>query len=394
MSMATIGATPAGGNNRLALSDVDGAGRDLFVSWCEAAGCRIRVDSMGNIFARRGGSNPQASPVLIGSHLDTQPTGGRFDGVYGVLAGLEVVRRLNDLDIVTSHPIDVVCWTNEEGVRFAPAMIGSGVWAGEFEEGWAHAITDKEGVTIGQALAQIGYDGAEAAHWFPTRASFEIHIEQGPILEQERKTIGVVTGVQGMRWYDISIHGEPCHAGPTPMAGRRDPFRALSTIIDRIYGLAEEHAPWGRVTFGDVRAEPGSRNTVPALVCLALDIRHPEIDVLSQMDVAVRSIVAEVCSGLDLDAQIADQWNSPPAVFAEELVAEVAAAAQALDLPTMRIISGAGHDSVYVSKVADAAMIFVPCKDGLSHNEAESATPEDLAAGCSVLLGAVLAVAG
>jgi N-carbamoyl-L-amino-acid hydrolase len=394
MTMAEIGATDKGGCNRQALTDEDKIGRDLFVSWCRKAGCSIRIDQMGNIFARLAGRDDTLAPVITGSHLDTQPTGGKFDGVYGVLAGLEVLRTLNDGDVVTEAPLEVVVWTNEEGARFSPAMIGSGVWAGQFDLQASHGIADRQGNTIGDELARIGYLGDETAASFPIKAAFEVHIEQGPILEQEGLQIGVISGVQGMRWYDLTIEGQPCHAGPTPMEVRRDPFQGISKIIQQLYALAEQHGPWARATFGDIKAEPGARNTVPERVVLAVDLRHPQQETLDLMDASFRTMVQETCAELKLEGSIRDEWNSPAVKFDDNCISSVRDATDMLGYPSMEMFSGAGHDSVYVSTVAPTSMIFVPCEGGLSHNEAENATLEDLEAGCNVLLHSMLDRAG
>ena len=276
MEMAEIGKTPRGGCNRQALTPEDRLGRDLFVSWCEAAGCAVTIDTMGNVFARRPGADDSLPPVIAGSHLDTQPTGGKFDGVYGVLAGLEVIRTLNDHGVETRHPLEVVSWTNEEGARFPPAMLGSGVWAGTFDLEYGHNRTDKEGKTIKDELERIGYLGAAPCRARPLRAAFEVHIEQGPILEHEGLTIGIVNGVQAIGWYDLIIGGVPCHAGTTPMEVRRDPFMALHGILDKLYQVADDFKPLARITFGDIRAEPGARNTVPERVVVTVDLRHPD----------------------------------------------------------------------------------------------------------------------
>lgn len=394
MAMAEIGATAKGGCNRQALTDEDKQGRDLFVSWCTKAGCTIRVDQMGNIFARRAGKNNDIPPVIAGSHLDTQPTGGKFDGVYGVLSGLEVIRSLNDAGIETDSPIEAVCWTNEEGARFSPAMIGSGVWAGEFDLDYAHSRSNKEGRSIVEELKRIGYIGNEDCKATNITAAFEVHIEQGPILENEKLQIGVLTGVQGMRWYDLIIEGQPCHAGPTPMEVRRDPFMGLHRILAGLYKLAEAYAPWARVTFGDIKAEPGSRNTVPEKLTVAVDMRHPDQKVLEAMDKAMREIVKHECDSLKLGGMIKDEWISPPIKFDNKCVNAVQQAVDLLGYSHMQMVSGAGHDSVYVSRVAPTSMIFVPCEKGLSHNEAENARLEDLEAGCNVLLHAMLDQAG
>jgi len=393
MEMGQIGATENGGCNRQALTGTDKIGRDLFINWCKSAGCIVQWDEIGNVFARRPGRNNDLPPVITGSHLDTQPTGGKFDGVYGVLAGLEVIESLNDHGIETEAPVEVAVWTNEEGARFSPAMLGSGVFSGVIELSQALAIKDKEGITVAAALDRIGYNGPLKARPKPIKAAFEAHIEQGPILENEQKQIGVVTGVQGMRWYDLTIEGQPVHAGPTPMEVRRDPFRGLTAIIDQLYALTETFGPWFRVTFGDIKAEPGSRNTVPEKLIIAVDLRHPEQEKLDQIDATFRQIADQVCTELQLKHHIRDEWHSPAVAFDKECVEAVSNATHDLGYSNMSMFSGAGHDSVQISKVAPTSMIFVPCEKGISHNEAENATPEDLAAGCNVLLNAIIAMA-
>jgi N-carbamoyl-L-amino-acid hydrolase len=393
MDMARIGATPAGGCNRQALTDEDRQGRQLFESWCKAASCCIEHDEMGNIFARRAGKEPGRPPILIGSHLDTQPTGGKFDGVYGVLAGLEVVESLNDWSVSTTHPIDIVVWTNEEGARFSPAMIGSGVFVGEFELEYGLSRRAKDGATIGEELQRIGYAGYRPCRRYPIKAAFEAHIEQGPILEDEGVQIGIVTGVQGMRWYDVELRGEPVHAGPTPMISRRDPVRAMHAIVAGLYRLAEQTGTAARVTFGDIRFEPGSRNTVPAKIVLTLDLRHPEEEILSEMECVLNEIVAAESTSANVEGAVRKEWASEAIQFDDGCIQAVADSASALDYPAIRIVSGAGHDSVYLSKISPTAMIFVPCRHGVSHNEHESAKKEDLAAGCDVLLNAAFRMA-
>jgi len=391
MTMAKIGATKNGGCNRQALTELDRQGRDLFVSWCMDAGCTVEFDQMGNIFARRAGDDEDAPIVMAGSHLDTQPTGGKFDGVYGVLSGLEVIRTLNDHNISTTNPIAVISWTNEEGARFSPAMVGSGVWAGEFGIDYGHSRVDKAGITLKEALVDIGYLGElPAACNQPVKAAFELHIEQGPILENEDQQIGIVSGVQGMNWYDITIIGEACHAGPSPMEIRKDPFMALAPVIDRLYGLAKENAPWSRVTFGDISANPGSRNTVPESVTITMDLRHPDQSVLDDIDQQMRTIVAEECAKKGLEYVIHDEWKSPAVVFNEACVEAVTQATELLGYSAKNMVSGAGHDSVYVSRVAPTSMIFVPCDNGISHNEAENISSSQAVEGCNVLLHAML----
>ncbi|AWF79920.1 Zn-dependent hydrolase [Microbulbifer sp. A4B17] len=390
MEIAEIGATPAGGCNRQALTDEDGEGRDLFVRWCRDIGCEVRVDRMGNIFARRPGADNSLPAVVTGSHLDTQPTGGKFDGVYGVLAGLEVLRTLEDQSIRTKAPLEVVVWTNEEGARFSPAMVGSGVWAGEFSLEYGHSRADKSGITIGEELERIGYLGTEPAQPRAIKASFEAHIEQGPILEKQDQVIGVVTGVQGIRWYDVTFYGMPCHAGPTPMEDRRDPVQAMSILCERLYRETREYSGDARMTCGDLKAAPGSRNTVPEEVVLALDLRHPLPEGLNHLHESLYKAAEKVQEETGTRIDIREEWYSPPVAFDKHCINAVSSAVQTLGYSNRKMVSGAGHDSVYVSRVAPASMIFVPCEGGLSHNEAESAEPDHLEAGCNVLLHAML----
>lgn len=393
MQMAEIGATPRGGCNRQALTDLDRQGRDLFCDWARDAGCTVRVDQMGNLFIHRAGKDESAPVVMTGSHLDTQPTGGKYDGVYGVLAGLEVIRTLNDEGIETQVPVEVAVWTNEEGARFSPAMVGSGVWCGEFSLEYGHGRSDKEGKTIGEELSRIGYLGEVACSPHAVKGCFEVHIEQGPILEEESLQVGVVTGVQGMNWYDLTYTGSPVHAGPTPMSMRRDPFMGIHRLVSRLYEIVGEYAPASRVTFGDIKAIPGARNTVPEQVVLTVDLRHPDQATLDEIDTRFRALAQEIADECNLESDIHEEWRSPAVVFDTDCVAAVDAAVKALGYPHRKMSSGAGHDSVYVSKVVPASMIFIPCKDGISHNEAESAKPEDVEAGCNVLANAMLALA-
>ena len=384
MTMGAIGATPKGGCNRQAMTDEDKAGRELFMRWCKDTNCSFRIDQIGNIFARREGKSSELPPVMIGSHLDTQPTGGKFDGVYGVLSGVEILRTLEENSIETDHPLEVVVWTNEEGARFAPAMMGSGVWSGVFDLEKMYKVTDKNGVSLGSELKRLGYKGNVPAESGSIKAAFEVHIEQGPILESEGKQIGIVTGVQGLRWYDLVIEGEPCHAGPSPMESRRDPFTGLLPILQQCYDLAAQYAPWGRSTFGDIRAEPGSRNTVPEKLFVNIDLRHPDATVLDRMDEVLRASVIKECKSRGLKGLIDELWHMPATIFAEQCVKAVGQATDQLGYSHMEIVSGAGHDSVHIASVAPAAMIFVPCEGGISHNEAENAKPEDLEAGTNV----------
>jgi len=388
MEMARIGATKRGGVSRLALTDLDRQSRELFIQWCEQAGCQVTVDRIGNLFARREGRDPTRPPIVIGSHLDSQPTGGKFDGVYGVLAGLEVIRSLNDREIVTEAPVEVAVWTNEEGARFDPAMLGSGVFAGVFTTDSALETKDVDGISIGDALQEIGFAGPLDVGGREFGAHFEAHIEQGPILEREDLTIGVVTGVQGIRWFDLIVEGNETHAGPTPMELRQDPVPVATRTIDAVFEIAQQHAPDSRATVGVLASEPSSRNTVPSCVRASVDLRHPDAKTLDEMTTQLRAL-AQQQESEGVSIQIKDIWESPPVVFDSSCVEAVRHAAGKLGLSHRDIVSGAGHDSVYIARVAPTAMIFVPCKNGVSHNEEESATPQDLAAGASVLLEVV-----
>ncbi len=390
MEMAKIGATEKGGNCRLALTDLDRQGRDLFVRWCEEAGCTVTVDRMGNIFARRPGRNNDLPPVVAGSHLDTQPTGGKFDGVFGVLAGLEVVRTLNDYNYETDAPVEVAVWTNEEGSRFAPAMVASGVFAGVFDLEYGLARADLDGHTMGDELARIGYAGEAECGGRPFAAFFEAHIEQGPILEAEEKTIGVVGGAQGQRWYEITMTGMEAHAGPTPMPSRRDALVGAARVVQEVNRIGHAHQPHACATVGLMQVRPNSRNVIPGQVFLTVDFRHPDDDVLGRMDAELRAFCDKVAAENRLDCALDQIWYSPPVVFDEGCVGAVRRAAEEAGYAHMDIVSGAGHDACYISRVAPTGMIFVPCENGISHNEEENAKPEDLAAGCTVLLHAML----
>ncbi len=390
MEMAEIGPGIAGGNNRLALTDDDAKGRDLFIEWCKEAGCSIRIDKMGNIFARRAGTDDSLPPIATGSHLDTQPTGGKFDGVFGVLAGLEVIRTLNDHGVETAAPVEAVVWTNEEGSRFAPAMTGSGVFAGVFGLAETHAIADLDGKTMGEELERIGYLGEVDCGDHQIGAFFETHIEQGPILEAEKKTIGVVSGAQGQRWFEVTLTGSESHAGTTPMDRRKDALVGAAALVTEVNRIALAHAPAAVGTVGLLQSSPNSRNTVPGKVFLTVDLRHPDGDILTAMANELRGACEKICKQGGLESDLVEIWHTPPVVFDETCVAAVRSAAETLGLGHMSIVSGAGHDACYISRVAPTGMIFVPCADGLSHNEAESATPEDLAAGANALLYAML----
>jgi len=391
MELAQIGATEKGGVCRLAADDLDGAARRLFIGWCEEAGCAVRIDQIGNIFARRPGRNPDLAPVMAGSHLDTQPTGGKFDGAYGVMAGLEIVRTLNDLGYETEAPIEIVAWTNEEGSRFSPAMVGSGVFAGAFDLAYGLARPDNvSGVELGAELERIGFAGPAPVGGRPVAAYFEAHIEQGPILEAAGLPIGIVTGAQGQRWYEITVTGQEAHAGPTPMPRRRDALVGAARLIDAVNQIGHGHAPNACATVGFVQVSPNSRNTIPGRVFFTVDFRHPQDDVLSAMDRELRAACAAAAATQSLEVAVEEFWYFPPTPFDPELVGRVREAAAAQGYPHQDIISGAGHDAVYMARVAPSAMIFVPCVGGISHNEIEDAKPDDLTAGCAVLLNAVL----
>jgi beta-ureidopropionase / N-carbamoyl-L-amino-acid hydrolase len=394
MTMAKIGATAKGGVNRQTLTDEDRHGRDLFRQWCEAAGLTVTVDRMGSMFARRPGRDESRPPVMLGSHLDSQPTGGKYDGALGVLAALEVIRTLNDRGIETGAPLEVVNWTNEEGVRFAPAMVASGVFAGVFDLDYGLSRTDHDGRTIGEELARIGYAGKAPVGGREIGALFELHIEQGPILEQEDKRIGIVTGGQGARWYDCEVIGAETHAGPAPMESRRDALMHAGRLLEHIYAVALERPPFGRATVGEFRAYPGSRNTVPGRVAFTIDIRHPEGEVLNAMHADLEAAFARANEVTDLDHRLECIWHAPPVAFDPACVEAVRQGAKALGLSALEMVSGAGHDAVYMAQVAPTAMIFVPCKDGISHNEVEYASPEACEDGANVLLHAVLDRAG
>lgn len=393
MEMAKIGPGVAGGNNRQALTDADGEARHLFRRWCEEAGMTVAVDSMGTMFARREGTDPDALPVHVGSHLDTQPTGGKYDGVLGVLAGLELVRSLDDMGVRTRHPIVVTNWTNEEGTRFAPAMVASGVFAGAIDEAWAKDRRDAQGLRFGDELRRIGWEGAEPAGLRRMHAMFEYHIEQGPILEAEGCEIGVVTHGQGLRWIECTLTGKGQHTGSTPMYLRRDAGRALARLIDLAHEIAMRRQPNAVGAIGHIDVHPNSRNIIPEKIVLTVDLRSHLLPVLEEMAAEFLARAPGLCAevGVRFAAAITGQFD-PPA-FDERLVGIVRAAAERLGNSHMDIISGAGHDACWVNRVAPTVMIMCPCVDGLSHNEAEEISPEWAAAGANVLLHAVLEVA-
>ena len=392
--MAEISPGIAGGSNRQAATDGDGQARKLLQAWCEDAGLVMAVDQMGTMFLTRQGTDPDALPVYVGSHLDTQPTGGRYDGVLGVLAALEIARSLDDQDIKTRHPIVVTNWTNEEGTRFAPAMMASGVFAGAFSQDWAYSRTDAQGMTFGDELSRIGWRGEEDVGARDMHAFFELHIEQGPILEAEGKDIGVVTHAQGQRWIECTISGTEAHAGSTPMPNRRDAARGLAALIDLVNRVALDNAPNAVGTIGHIDVYPNSRNVIAGGITCTIDIRSHEVERLDAMVAQLGREAPKTCAslGLEFSSKIVGQYD-PPA-FDPALCQSIRDAADSLGLAHRDIISGAGHDACHITKVAPTAMIFCPCVDGLSHNEAEEITQDWAAAGANVLLHAVLNAAG
>jgi N-carbamoyl-L-amino-acid hydrolase len=390
METARIGGTAKGGICRLTLTDLDRQVRDWFRTQAEALGCAVTVDEVGNMFALKAGRRGDIPPIALGSHLDTQPTGGKFDGVLGVLGGLEAVRTLHDLGYETNAPLLLVNWTNEEGSRFAPAMLGSGVYAGVFDRAYADSRADREGVGFGEALEGIGYRGEARAGSVPFGALFELHIEQGPILEAEEKAIGVVQGVQGMRWYEVEVTGREAHTGSTPMALRKNALIGAARLIERVDAIAHAHAPAAVGTVGLVEVKPNSRNVIPGHVFFSVDFRHPEDSVLDRMERELEDAVPAVAAELGLAAELRKVWDSPAVRFDAACIESVRAGAEKAGLSTRDMVSGAGHDAAYIARVAPTTMIFVPCAGGLSHNEAESTSFEECAAGAQVLLNAVL----
>jgi N-carbamoyl-L-amino-acid hydrolase len=394
MELAQIGATKKGGVCRLTLTDLDKQGRDLVTRWAREAGMTVTIDKIGNGFMRRPGRNNSLPPIMTGSHIDTQPTGGKFDGNYGVLAGIEVVRTLNDHGIETEAPIEVAFWTNEEGSRFVPVMMGSGVFAKAFTLEHAYAATDLEGKSVKGELERIGYIGDQEPGDHPIGAYFETHIEQGPVLEDNDVTIGVVSGVLGIRWFDCTVTGMEAHAGPTPMALRKDALLAATRIMQDVVDAAHRHPPHGRGTVGMVQVFPNSRNVIPGRVKFSIDLRNSTDALVDRMADEVKAFAAQVAQeqGVEVKIEMVSSYNA--IAFHAECVEAVGRAAKKLGYSNMPAVSGAGHDAVYMAKLAPSGMIFIPCKDGISHNEIEDAKPEHITAGCNVLLHAMLERAG
>jgi N-carbamoyl-L-amino-acid hydrolase len=394
MELAKIGATQKGGVCRLTLTDLDRQGRDLVIGWAREAGLSVTIDKIGNVFMRRAGKNNALPPIMTGSHIDTQPTGGKFDGNFGVLAGLEVIRTLNDYDIETEAPVELAFWTNEEGSRFVPVMMGSGVFANIFSLEHAYAATDIEGKTVRDELEKIGYIGTETPGDHPIGAYFESHIEQGPILEDEGITIGVVQAVLGIRWYDCVVTGMEAHAGPTPMALRKDAMQVAAKIMQEVVAIAHRFGPHGRGTVGMVQVFPNSRNVIPGQVKFSIDFRNMTDALVDEMDAAIRAFAkqTEAETGLTIAIQLVSDYPAVP--FHPDCKDAVRRAADKLGYSNMDIVSGAGHDAVYMAGLAPTGMIFIPCKDGISHNEIEDTLPEQVTAGANVLLHAMLERAG
>ncbi len=391
--LAEIGPGVAGGSNRQTVTDDDAKGRALFKRWCEAAGMEMGLDQMGTMFARREGSEPGLDPVYVGSHLDTQPTGGRYDGVLGVLSGLEVIRTLNDLDIRTRRPIVVVNWTNEEGARFAPAMMASGVFAGVLDQADVYTHQDKDGKTFGEELERIGWRGDEVVGARKIHAYYELHIEQGPILEDENVDIGVVTHGQGLKWLQVTLTGKEAHTGSTPMPKRRNASLGMARVIELVHEVAMDYQPEAVGAVGHIQVYPNSRNIIAGKAVFTIDIRSPHKQVLDEMDERIRGGIENIADGLDIGAEVEQVGHFDPVTFDKTLVGNIREAAKELGYSYRDIVSGAGHDACWINRVAPSAMIMCPCVDGLSHNEAEEISKEWAAAGTDVLLRAVLETA-
>lgn len=391
--MAEIGPGVAGGSNRQTVTDEDAQGRKLFQKWCEDEGLIMGVDQMGTMFMRREGTNPDALPVYVGSHLDTQPTGGRYDGVLGVLAGLEIVRTLNDLDIKTKHPIVVTNWTNEEGTRFAPAMMASGVFAKQFTQDWAYAKTDADGKTFGEELERIGWKGDEEVGSRDMRAFFELHIEQGPILEAENIDIGVVTHGQGLSWTQVTITGKDAHTGSTPMPMRKNAGLGMARVLELVDEIAWSHKPDAVGAAGHIEVFPNSRNVIPGKVVFTVDFRSPELDVIKDMENRLAVGARKICDEMGLEIGLEKVGGFDPVEFDEGCVTAIRNAAERLGYSYRDIVSGAGHDACWINRCAPTAMVMCPCVDGLSHNEAEEISKEWSTAGAEVLFHAVVETA-
>ena len=394
LSLAQIGATTKGGVCRLALTDLDKQGRQWVINKALALGLTVTTDQIGNTFMRRSGSNPDLAPIMTGSHIDTQPTGGKYDGNYGVLAGLEVIETLNDYQIKTDAPIEVVFWTNEEGSRFTPVMMGSGVFSGAVSLDHAYASKDINGKNVKEELLRIGFLGNQKPGDHPCGAYFEAHIEQGPVLEKQNTVIGVVPAVMGLRWFDCTVHGFEAHAGPTPMDIRIDALQNALGIMQYVVEIANQHAPHGRGTVGMVQVFPNSRNVIPGQVQFSIDIRHPDSATLDLMTSQLKEYIAQVSAEKSIAVDLKEVSYFPPCNFDAQCIETIRKAANDLGYSNMDVVSGAGHDAIYMKRLAPTGMIFIPCKDGVSHNEIEDAKAEHLEAGANVLLHSMLAFAG
>jgi beta-ureidopropionase / N-carbamoyl-L-amino-acid hydrolase len=392
MASARIGPgrTPTG-LRRLALTDADREMRDLFARWCREAGLTVTVDRMGNMFARRAGADDTLPPVLVGSHLDTQIAGGRYDGILGVMAALEVVRTLNDAGVTTRRPIEIVNWTNEEGARFAPPMLGSAVWAGVRTLPWAHARTDDAGRTVGEELARIGYAGTAPVGGRAVDAYFELHIEQGPLLDDKGIPVGVVAGTYGVRGMNVEVRGETAHSGPTPMAARRNALVGAAMLIVAVNEIGFAHAPDGKATTSRIEVWPNLTGILPDYAKVTVDVRHPEAATVERMVADVERAMGECARRAQVEMTVVERWEFGSERFDPELVSLIRRTAKDLGAPSLDLPSQAGHDAYYVSRVAPTAMIFTPCERGISHNENEATRPEDALPGVNVLLHAVLA---
>jgi len=391
MTMAKIGGLPGGGCCRLALSDTDGEGRDLFVKWCQEVGCDITVDQIGNIYARRAGRRNDAPAVSTGSHLDTQPHGGKFDGIYGVLAGLEVFRTLNNHKIETELPIDLIVWTNEEAARFHPPLTGSSTFIGNISLEDIHNVETIDGTRVAEDLARIGYLGKDVPGTRKLDSFFETHIEQGPILESENKTIGVVTQTQGMRFLTVNIFGEDGHAGTVPLCDRRDAMTGAAAMITFLNKLAIETDEQIRMTIGFLQVFPNSISTIPGHVCFTIDLRHPDKILLDTVGKRIEPALYSIADQHNLSIEMECNMEKSPVLFNEEMINLIQQAADKLGLTNRRILSGAGHDAMNLAQVVPTSMIFIPCEKGISHNEHENITSSDAAAGANVLLHAIIA---
>lgn len=394
MDLARFGATAKGGVCRLALTDVDKQGRDQLIAWGRKAGLTVTIDKIGNIFMRREGENPNLPPVVMGSHIDTQPSGGKFDGNFGVLSGLEVIRTLNDLGIKTKAPLEVAAWTNEEGSRFVPVMMGSGVFSHVFSLEHAYAARDVDGKSVGDEIKRIGYVGEQEPGDHPIGAYLEAHIEQGPVLEKHNKTIGVVEAVLGLRWYDCIVQGQEAHAGPTPMEQRKDALQVATHIMQQVIVIANRYQPHGRGTVGFVKLFPNSRNVIPGQVTFSIDLRNINDTLLDAMDKDIHDVVDKAIKQSGLDITLKQVSYFAPTPFHDKCIQAVRESAEKFGYSHMNAVSGAGHDAVYISHLAPTGMIFIPCKDGISHNEIEETKPEEVTAGGNVLLHTALELAG